>query len=490
MRRLAGLFIVFASVAGCSLLYHLEPIGGADMACNAPSDCMPDMLGHGDGAGADMRPQCIDSSTCPAAAPVCSSSGVCAACTPSGASTECATYHAGSTPPAPLCGPAGACVQCLAASDCAATNQACELATNTCGACVHNSDCSTGACKAGGVCASAGEVAYVNNNVTAGCSDTPHTSTASAPYCKIVDATSASPVLPYIVLAPSPTSYDAVVLNATTSAIGPLTLIGPGHNAATTAKITPTTGPPVSVAASGSPVTLTVDGLELIGPGGGTPAAGAKCQVVASGTPTLTILNSYIHGSGAYGVDSANCTLTLDANIISQNTGGGVSINGGTIAVTNNLIVSNGLNGLGALFQGSVAGTWSFNTVAANKRTGTNAAAFNCSLATAVPAIQASIVWGNDKDGTGSSVGAGCSFTFTNIDDTSTPAGSNSNQDPMLTTGTLPTTGFRIPLSSPCANRVTSTAGLVGALPNHDVDGNVRPRATTAGYDCGGSQAQ
>ena len=488
MRLLAILFVVFGSVAGCSLLYHLDQIGGTDMACSGSSDCAPDMLGHRD-SGADMRPQCVDSSTCPASAPVCAT-GVCSACSPSGASTECASYHSGSTPPAPLCGPAGDCVQCLAASDCAATNQACDLATNTCGACVHNADCSSGACKAGGVCASAGEVAYVNNNATANCSDSAHTSTPSAPYCKIADATSASPILPYVVIAPSATTYDAVVLNATSTAIGPLSLIGPGHNAATTAKITPTTGPPISVATSGNPVTLTVDGLELIGPGGGTPAAGAKCQVVASGTPTLTILNSYIHGSGAYGVDSTSCTLTLDANIISQNTGGGVSINGGAIAVTNNLIVSNGLSGLGVLFQGAVTGTWSFNTVAANKRTGTNAAAFNCSLATSVPPIQASIVWGNDKDGTGSSVGTGCSFSFTDIDDTTTPAGNNIKQDPMLTTGTLPSTGDRIPASSPCLNFVTAASGLSGALPKDDVDGNTRPRAMTGGYDCGAAQAQ
>jgi hypothetical protein len=287
-------------------------------------------------------------------------------------------------------------------------------------------------------------------------------------------------------------------LNATVAAIGPMTIIGPGRNATPTAKIAPTTGPAVSLATSGNDATLTIDGLELIGAGGGSPAAGVKCQVITSGTPTLTISNSYIHNSGGYGVDSSSCALTLDANIIYQNTGGGVSINGGSVTASNNLIVGNGTAGPGVSFGGSVSGTWWFNTIASNSfKTGptTNPSAFTCSTTGAtLPVLQAGIVWGNDKASGASFDSSRCVFTYTDIDDTTTPSGGgnvgNFNMDPMFTTGTLPATGFRIPAGSPCKDKITSATGLVGGtLPNHDVDGNARPRPATGGYDCGASQA-
>ncbi len=379
-----------------------------------------------------------------------------------------------------------------------ATGQTCNLTTNACGPCSAHSDCSSGVCMTGGTCAAPSQVAYVNNN-PAICSDTAHTSTPTAPYCKIADATILASPLPYIVVAPSATSYDAVSLTAVVAAIGPLTIIGPGHNAATSAKIAPATGPAISIASSGNAVTLTVDGLELIGAGGGAPAAGAKCQVVTSGAPSLTILNSYIHSSGLYGVDSSSCSLTLDANIIgANNTGGGVSINGGTVKVSNNLIVANGSNGPGVLFAGSVSGTWWFNTVANNSyKTGptTNQGAYNCSTTgNTLPLLQAGIVWGNDKSGGASFDSARCAFTYTDIDDTTTPTGGtntgNFNTNPTLTAGTLPAASYRITTGSAAENVVTSSTGLTGGtLPAHDVDGNARPRASTGGYDVGASQA-
>jgi hypothetical protein len=448
----------------------------------------------------DLRPSCVDSSTCPSPSPVCMN-GKCGPCVPAndmGASNECAMYHA----PANLCGPSGGCVQCLSKDDCQSFNQTCNLASNTCGPCSKHSDCTTGVCKSGGACASPGEVYYVDNRgaatVTACKTANPTADGKSwaTAFCDISDATGSPSPRPYVVVKGSATAYGAVSLNATVAAIGPMTIIGPGHSAPTTAKIAPTTGPAVSLATSGNNATLTVDGFELIGSGGGSPAAGAKCQVITSGTPSLTVLNSYIHNSGAYGIDSSGCGLTLDANIIYQNTGGGVSINGGSVVASNNLIVGNGTGGPGVVLAGNFSSMlWWFNTVADNLRTGGQAGGFNCGgVLSGAPLIQASIIWGNTKDGTGSSVGSGCSFTYTDIDDTTTPSGGgnvgNFKLDPMLTSGTLPTTGYRIPSGSPCKDKITAATGLVGGtLPNHDVDGNPRPRMATGGYDCGASQA-
>src|SRR5262249_41554856 len=144
------------------------------------------------------------------AAPVCSSAGSCTPCTPGGdgTSTECAAYHA----PKKLCGPSGACVECLTKDDCAPTNRTCDTTTYACAACKAHTDCTTGACKAGGVCASASEVAYVNRDL-AGCSEAPHTSTPAAPYCQIQTAATVDSA-PYIVVAGSATSYNTLNLSA------------------------------------------------------------------------------------------------------------------------------------------------------------------------------------------------------------------------------------------------------------------------------------
>lgn len=522
MRLSIGLLIL-ASATGCSLLHSVEPNPPRDMSGCTPG-CMldggsinDDMSVNVDGGPCeticpsvdmepDLRPSCVDSSTCSASAPVCMN-GKCGICTPSsdmGVSAECTAYHA----PANLCGPMGGCVQCLSKDDCAQFNQTCILATgptmNTCGPCSVNADCTTGVCKSGGGCASPSEVYYVDNRsaATIAACKTAHptadgTSRASA-FCDITDATGSSSPRPYVVVQGSATSYGALSLNATIATIGPMTIIGPGHNATPTAKIAPTTGPAVSLATSGSNATLTINGLELIGAGGGSPAAGAKCQVITSGTPTLTIVNSYIHNSGLYGADAASCALALDANIIYQNTGGGISISGGSVVASNNLIVGNGSNGPGVSFAGSVSGTWWFNTVAGNTfKTGptTNPGAFTCSTTgQTLPVLQAGIVWGNDKASGASFDASRCVLTYTDIDDSTTPAGGgnlgNFNMDPMLTSGALPATGYRIPSSSPCKDKVTSATGLTGGtLPSHDVDGNARPRTSTGGYDCGGSQA-
>lgn len=97
-------------------------------------------------------------------------------------------------------------------------------------------------------------------------------------------------------------------------------------------------------------------------------------------------------------------------------------------------------------------------------------------------------MWGNTSAG-GSSIGTGCTFTYSDVDDTTLPAGAgNFNVDPQFVS--TATSNYRIQTGSPCENKVTGATGLAdGTLPNHDVDGKVRPRASTGGYDCGAAQA-
>ena len=499
----ALLAVVLSGLVGGCVLGDRRPL---DMGQCELSSCNDGGGGGGGGTSCsgrcdmavDMAPSCKDDSTCPASAPVCSSGGTCGACqldeADAGASLACSSYHSASTPATPLCGPAGACVECLGKQDCAANHQACNLTTYACGPCSHNAECATGVCLATGSCADASQVAYVNNAAAGGCTDATHVSSPAAPYCKIAEALSELPTpKPYVVVAGTTKSYDAISVTALVAAVGPVTIIGPGRTAAQggaatqSALVTSTTGPAASLAAQGSNATLTIDGLELVGASG---FAGVKCSQVTSGVPTLTVKNSFIHGSGLYGVDSSSCTLTLDANVISGNQGGGISLAGtSSYTIANNLITDNGLNGPGVLLSGNVSGLFWFNTVANNKRSGTNAGAFNCGGVTSAtaPVIQASIVYLNDKNTSGSSTGTGCTFTYSDLDDGTTGQGDFS-QAPNFVDST--NSNWRIQLSSPCVDKITTTTGLTGGtLPDHDVDGFSRPRAASGGYDCGASQA-
>ena len=496
MRLSIGFVLLVGMQSGCSVYHKLIPIdGGTDMSCG-DACTTPDMLPCSGNCG-DMAPKCTSSSTCPSTAPVCEASGVCGACESSvagGVSTECSTYHASGNPSTPLCGPAGACVQCLSKDDCATFNQTCNLTTNECGPCATNSDCSTGVCASAGACAPATDVFYVDNRgaATVAACKAAHltadgTSWANA-FCDISDATGATTKRPYIVVRGSATAYGA--LSFTTTATQ--TIIGPGHEASPTALVfTPTLSPAVSVSpAAGQTVTLTLDGLELSGSSGtGNQRAGVSCSGTA-GTAALTIKNSRLDNSGSSGLDSTACTVTLDANVISTNSGGGISLASGSFVVSNNLIVANGNAGPGVVLSGNFTSTlWWFNTVAGNLRSGAQAGAFSCGgVLSGAPAIEASIVWGNTSAG-GSSIGTGCTFTYSDVDDTMLPAGAgNFNSDPKFVDAAA--SNYRIQTGSPCANKVTSATGLAGgALPNHDVDGKARPRAATSGYDCGAAQA-
>ncbi|HEX4456925.1 MAG TPA: hypothetical protein VIA18_03100, partial [Polyangia bacterium] len=333
MRLSIGFVLLVGMQSGCSVYHKLVPIdGGADMSCGDACTTPDDMKYAGSNC-VDMVPKCASSSTCPSTAPVCEASGVCGACESNvdgGVSTECSTYHSSGTPPTPLCGPAGACVQCISKDDCATLNQTCNVTTNACGPCATNSDCTSGVCGTAGECAATTDVYYVDNRGTASVlackaahTTADGTSWANA-FCDISDATGAATKRPYVVVRGSATAYGA--LSFTTTATQ--TIIGPGHEASPTALVfTPTLSPAVTVApTAGQTVTLTLDGLELSGSSGtGNQRAGVSCSGTA-GTATLSIKNSRLDNSGSSGLDSTACAVTLDANVITTNSGGGISL--------------------------------------------------------------------------------------------------------------------------------------------------------------------
>jgi hypothetical protein len=503
MRRSITLLPLLAALAGgCSLYNHLEPLdmtgclpspacvnGGGDMhvVLDGGGDgmCMimcpgPDM----DMTVVDMAHECLDSSTCPVDRPVCNSSGACVKCAAAndaGMSNECSMYHSGTTPPTPLCGAAGACVQCLSKDDCAQFNETCNMTTNQCAPCQKHSDCSTGVCKTGGTCASPSEVAYVNNGIT--CNDARVTpSTPTDPYCQIQAAVTASPSpKPYVVVAGSSTTYNAVSLTAVATAIGPVAIIGPGRAASPTAKIAPASSPAIAVTTAGATATLTVDGLELIGSGGGSPSAAVKCSVT-TGTASITVVNSSLHNSGGAGVDANGCTITVDANIVGpSNAGGGLTFSGTTsYTVTNNIIWGNG--GVAATVPGvqlgnSTTGAFAFNTVVKNTVSGAaGVGGIDCGSG-GTKAIQDSIFYQNTTSG-GTQLGSKC--TLTNI----VTVSGDDNQGSMsaMAPAFVGATDYHL-----VAGAVANLACCIDKLAapgtpnaNHDVDNTTRPKGTSA----------
>jgi hypothetical protein len=443
----------------------------------------------------DLGAECTDSKMCTAAMPLCASQH-CGKCSDSGV---CTTYYSGATPPLTLCAPSGACVECLTNDDCAPKNKSCIAATNSCGACVHNSDCATGACTAG-ACASAGDVYYVDNRAggsihsISDCKTANPTVDGTSPamaFCDVADALAATAKRPYIVVKGSTVAYSAITINSTPAA--GVTIIGPGHatpsNAhSPTAHIyTITNSPALTMTLSSGTSSVTVDGMELSGSSGsGNQASGVTCTATGTGVATLKIINSVIDQSGAYGINSSSCAVTLDSDIITQN-GGGISITGSTLNATNNIIALNGITGFGVSLIGPVAGTFMFNTVASNTD-GNGAGGINCTGT--VPQIVASIVFSNSQSGGSSLAGGSCLLSYTDIDETVVGAGGNFNMPPAFAaTGlsSLPSPGYRLMSTSPCKDYVA--AANVSSPPDHDVDGTARPRASSGKYDCGAAQA-
>jgi len=290
-----------------------------------------------------------------------------------------------------------------------------------------------------------------------------------------------------------------VVVAASSAKYGPLsfaltqneTIVGPGTKTTNQAVIFTNGGLDcVSVfPAATNNVTLVLDGLAIGYSGGPTSGNGIACTQSTGTTANVTVTNSTIQRQGAAGVMSTGCNVTLDANSITGNSGGGVSFSGSTVyTVTNNFITDNVGTGFGVALAGTAGGLFWFNTVAGNSRGVTTTSGINCGSVAPTPLIQASVVWGNSKDGSGVSVTGGCSLTNTDTDEMTLPSGAgNFKMDPaFIASGTG---NYGLQSSSPAKDKVTAATGLTGGtLPTSDVVGTPRPRTGTNGYDIGAFQ--
>ena len=474
--------------------------------CNADSDCDQAPFGtcdvahhtciNADGGttqsdgdmtgsvGPDML--CASSAECSDEAPICSVQR-CRACTDSSDDVQCVAHN----PATPRCNsPTGKCVECLTSTDCKNPTPVCNTTAFTCRKCAAHSECTSGVCKVDGTCADATEVAYVNNGSGA-CSDSVHASTPAMPYCQVQYAASNSSKS-YLVVTGTATAYNALNLTATTTAIGPLTIVGPAaRGAATKATISQSLLPAVLVSTTGAALTLTIDGMDMIGSGGATASAGVQCQAAGGGVATLVVQNSTIRMSGKEGVNSSGCVLTLDANIISSNTNEGAKLSSTTYVITNNIINTNGAGGLPGISIGDAAstGTISFNTIAGNGGANTVEGGIACPSTGSLKLIQDSIVAQNSHNPmtNGTQIVGKCMLT-------SVVTGADSFTGATQSAPTF-TTDFHLDVTA--AGLTANQACCIDKIPSattpnvdHDVDRGPRPKIAGTSLDIGAHEAQ
>ena len=443
--------------------------------------------GDGGGVGPDMI--CGSSAECSDVAPICFV-GRCRACEGAGDDPQCVAHDSTT----PRCNaPTGQCVACLMSADCPKAAPVCNVANFTCHKCVAHSECSSGICDTtNGTCVDATDIAYVNN-ASGACSDTMHASTPTMPYCQIQYAASNAPQK-FILVSGSATAYNALALNATTTAIGPLTIVGPaGRGTAMKATVTSTTLPALFASTTAAALTLTVDGLDFIGASGAAAnAEGIKCQG-GSATATLTIKNSTIEMSGTNGVNSSGCVLALDASIISANASEGVLVASSTYVITNNIIHHNGSNsGLsGVNIDAASTGTFAFNTVAANG--GANAAfgGIVCAANGSNKLIEDSIVAQNAASpmSNGSQFTGKCQLqSVVPGPDAFSGAIQMAPAFLSITDFHLDTTGGALATNQACC--IDKLAGATTPNATHDVDFGPRPKVPGGKLDIGAHEAQ
>ena len=231
-------------------------------------------------------------------------------------------------------------------------------------------------------------------------------------------------------------------------------------------------------------VTVTVRNLELVGTSSGS-------AVTCDNSATLSLSTSRVHDSGAYGITSTGCTLTIDAvRIYSTNIG--LFVSGGTYAISNIMSWRNAVTGIA--FAGGAAGTLRFATVFANG-TATNDRPAGIDCGAGQNAVDYAIVFDNLARSAGGQAFTdlqlnGCQLNQVVTNDTRAIGGTvKTVVDFVSATGTsVGQMDLRLKADSAadrdcCIDKVTQ-AGVI----SHDVDLQKRP--VGSGADIGAAELQ
>jgi hypothetical protein len=475
-------FTAAAGLVACSSADHDQRL---DMAIPDMSelDGAPDLtsVDAEDLASPDLEPMCAAAADCmDVAMPVCDhDAGVCRACQAAADDGQCDSHVSGQ-----LCLTEGTnqgrCGICRPADDSAANGNHCGAATpvcttdGNCKKCQAHSECPSQVCNLDGSCADPSTVAYADNTNSAmvTCSNTPHTSTPSAPYCEIQTAIDNLGAKTIVRVYPSATAYGLLTISA-----GTVSIVGSPATAATCAasgacvKVSGDASNP-AISISGVSTVVSFDGIEVTA--GGLGQDGLFCSQASIG-PTVTLRRSYVHGVGGTGVNATKCKVTLDQTQIGPgNSGGAIALSGAQYSISNNFVVGNATTTKPAIILDGteLPGGLGFrnNTVIKNGNLG-GVGGVACNTGTMD--LRESIIWQNSMSNTG---GAG---TCNLVNTVTTPS-----PDPTFVNSAGP--DYDAHLTGRDAANLACCIDKVPSSPvDHDYDGRSRPQPSPGQWDIG-----
>lgn len=314
--------------------------------CNLEkAECEPDGGTITDMGGGDMHLNCSTSAMCDDTAPICAS-GMCRACTRASDDAECAAHNASTPRCDSTSGKCVACTPATQASDCSTVTPICDT-NGACRKCAAHSECPSGVCifdgASAGSCASSSQIAYVDNKAmtpsTCALTGTHDGSSPATAFCDIQNGVdSARPFVLVAGHAGKPYGKVAITTSKT------VTVIGPGQGGAQPASIYDATNVGVAITLSGAGTTgaLTLDGLEIGDRTNPTTQDGISCNAAAGAAITLIVRRSAIQHSGKVGVNATGCDVTMDADVVANNTGGGLLLQSSDFTVENTIVALNG----------------------------------------------------------------------------------------------------------------------------------------------------
>ncbi len=349
-----------------------------------------------------------------------------------------------------------ACVVCTATihDACAGTAPVCST-TDTCRACVTNSECSSDACMPDGSCAAATDVAYVDASKSG-------TTCARGDECHTVS----------LALATNK-SIIRVTGKTSESVLVPRTLFLLGDHDVNNAITSGVTGASGTVISVGGALNLTM--VDMAIDGGGTATYGLN----NSSSGTVVANHSSFANTTTYGVYSTAGTVNLHRAMIALNKIAGINLTSSTFNIDNSFIVHNGdinnVSALGGIYLSLSTGTLSFSTIAKNISLGSGPHGVNCSTATTLAFSNNIVYYNSNGPFTGN-----CGWTYSELDSTTAPTGAG-NITSAPTFKDLANDDFHLDAGSPGENNGSGSLKL-------DFDNQQRPMGT--GPDIGADEVQ
>lgn len=365
--------VCVASEGTTTLTTTMASTGGPDTTSSSTDT--PGSTGSSGEPSTTSPPECTDgpgpSAQCPAETPFCEG-GACVDCT---AIASCADYDAST----PVCDPgSGACVQCTDGdtSACGGSTPVCDAALQQCVKCSAHAQCDSGACDLeSGACFPSSSVLWVDRT-TQPCGN----GTEAAPFCEIQDA-----VKTIGVGDPTVVKVRGGPMNYTTK----IDVLGGATIAIVTASGTPTVDVASDALLINDGAKVFVSGIKLIGTSM-TAAKGILCLSAELWTDGVDVSSRE-----SMAIDAVGCELHIERGRVYLNGGGGLRLNGGSLAIDNSFVASNGgaFSAYGGIHLTGSAGLAAVYTTIVGNNADQNAGSLHCPSPGAVT-LRNSVVFG------------------------------------------------------------------------------------------------